>query len=110
MPAHIRPAIAATLFLSALVGAAPAAQAADEPKGIVCPPNKPYCIQKPALTQEEIDVLEGKAPVRIDPAEEARKARARALAAYRDPVSINLCPAPYYIMTGWDGCRPRHWR
>jgi hypothetical protein len=110
MSAYIRSAIAAPLFLSAFLGIAPAAQAADEPKGIVCPPNKPYCIQKPALTQEEIDVLEGKAPVRIDPAEEARKARARALAAYRDPVSINLCPPPYYIMTDWDGCRPRYWR
>ena len=26
--------------------------------------------------------------------------------AYRDPVSINLCPPPHYRMTERDGCQP----
>ena len=105
MPAYSRSAIAATLFLCVFVGAAPVASAADE-KGIVCPPNKPYCIQKPALTQAEIDVLEGRAPVRVDPGEEARKVQVRAAANYRDPVSIDLCPPSRYAMDGRYGCRP----
>jgi len=106
MPAHLRFAITATFFLALFTGGTSAATAADDLKGIVCPPNKPYCIQKPALTQEEIDVLEGRAPVRVDPGEEARKAQVRAAANYRDPVSIDLCPPSRYAMDGFYGCRP----
>ena len=95
----------ASSALAILLGAASVANAADE-KGVVCPPNKPYCIQKPALTQAEVDALEGKAPVRVDPGEEARKAQVRAAANYRDPVSIDLCPPSRYAMDGWYGCRP----
>ena len=57
MPAHLRSATTATFFLALFIGGTSAATAADDLKGIVCPPNIPYCIQKPALTQEEIDVL-----------------------------------------------------
>jgi hypothetical protein len=104
MPAHLRSAITATFFLALFIGGTTAATAADE-KGVTCPPNKPYCIQKPALTQAEVDALEGKAPVRVDPGEEARKAQVRAAANYRDPVSIDLCPPSRYAMDGWYGCR-----
>jgi len=105
MPAHLRSAIMANSVLAILLGAANLASAAEEAKGVVCPPNKPYCIQKPALTQAEIDVLEGRAPVRVDPTEEARKAQVRATANYRDPVSIDLCPPSRYAMDGFYGCR-----
>lgn len=104
MPAHLRSAIMASSALAILFGAS-VAKAADE-KGVVCPPNKPYCIQKPALTQEQVDALEGKAPVRVDPGEEARKAQVRAAANYRDPASIDLCPPSRYAMDGFFGCRP----
>jgi len=92
MPAHLRSATTATFFLALFIGGTSAATAADDLKGIVCPPNKPYCIQKPALTQEEID--------------EARKAQVRAAANYRDPASIDLCPPSRYAMDGFYGCRP----
>jgi hypothetical protein len=95
----------ASSALAILLGAANVASAADE-KGVVCPPNKPYCIQKPALTQEQADALEGKALVRVDATEEARKAQVRAAANYRDPVSIDLCPPSRYAMDGFYGCRP----
>ena len=106
MPAYLQSAITATFLFALLIGGTTPANAADELSGVVCPPNKPYCIKKPALTQAEIDVLEGRAPVPVDPAEEARKAQVRAAANYRDPVSIDLCPPLRYVMDGFYGCRP----
>jgi hypothetical protein len=53
---------------------------------------------------EEIRVAPTRAEVE---AEEARKRRARAAAGDIEPVSIDMCPPPRYVMTERDGCFPR---
>lgn len=99
--------IAALISIAVALSAPETATAAEDYKVTTCPPGKPYCIQvtKPALTPAEADLAEGRTAVSTSPTEEARKAEVRAAAHYRDPVSINLCPPPHYIMSEWDGCR-----
>lgn len=112
MTANSSSVTAALVSAAVFLGATTAGNAAEDYKQTICPPGKPYCIQviKPTLTPAEVDLAEGRTAIATSPAEEARKAQVRAAAHYRDPVSIDLCPPPYYVMTDWYGCRPSRWR
>ncbi len=108
MTANPSSAIAALLSAVIFLGAAATVNAAEDYKQMTCPQGKSYCVQvtKPVLTPAEADLAEGRTAVSTSPEEEERKAQVRAAAHYRDPVSIDLCPPPYYVMTDWDGCWP----
>ena len=107
MAAKLSPAIAALMVIASLLGDACPAKAAEDYTTTTCPPGKPYCVKvtKPALTPAEVDLIEGRTAVSTSPTEEARKAEIRVASHYRDPISINLCPRPWYVMTDWNGCQ-----
>ena len=107
MAAKFSSAVAALIAAAFLLSGTAPGNAAEDYTTTTCPPGKPYCVKvtKPALTPAEVDLIEGRTAVSTSPTEEARKAEARAASYYRDPISINLCPRPWYVMTDWNGCR-----
>lgn len=112
MAANFTSVGAALISAMVLLAGAVTGNAAEDYTTTTCPPGKPYCVKvtKPALSPAEVDMIEGRTALATSPAEEARKAQERAAANYRDPISINLCPSPPYLMTYRNGCQFAHWR
>jgi hypothetical protein len=100
--------IRSTLFVVA-VALAPSAHAdrcKDVPQGQLSHDDYKYCETTYNARAEEEAIKNGPTRQEVE-AIEARKRSVRISSGYRDPISINMCPPPPYVMTDRDGCYPR---